>query len=273
MESLLQIPPKPKKAIALPKPEKGGVALARTTVSPGNLERGGRRTPLIPYKNFYESIPKSILASIPKITYANEKLINIKLPSGIIIVGSSGGGKTNWLLHFLSLVDSFDRVTIYAKNNVEPLYAHLIKSLHDAGIECDIFDTLDDVIPALEYDSKKNNAIIIDDFMSAPRKSLEKVEDLFTTGRKTNVTPIWVTQSFFQGTPQKIRQNASYTVIFKLKLRGDAKRICSDLALDTEPKEILEMLTDIQSAGQGQFMLIDKASDDPRLKIRYNWGD
>ncbi len=112
MDSLLRFPPKPKKAT-----EKGGVALARTTVSPGNLERGGRRTPLTPYKNFYEVIPKSILASIPKVTYANEKIINIKLPSGIVIVGSTGGGKPNWLLHFLSLVDSVQRVTIYAKKH------------------------------------------------------------------------------------------------------------------------------------------------------------
>ncbi len=260
MNSLLRFPPKPKKVTAPSKPEKGG-------------ERGGRRTPLIPYKNFYEVIPKSILASIPKITYANEKIINIKLPSGIVIVGSTGGGKTNWLIHFLSLVDSFDRVTIYAKNNVEPLYAFLIKSLHDAGIECDVFDNLDDVIPALEYDSKKNNCVIIDDFMNAPPKALEKISDLFTAGRKTNVTPIWITQSWFKGTPQAIRLNASYTVIFKLKSRGDAKRICVNSALDTEPKELVEMLTDIQSGGQGQFMLIDKATDDPELKVRYNWGD
>ncbi len=159
------------------------------------------------------------------------------------------------------------------KNTVEPLYAHLINSLHDAGIQCEVFDTLDDVIPASEYDSKSNIVIIIDDFMSAPKKALEPIEDLFTAGRKRNITPIWITQSWFKGTPQAIRLNASYTVIFKLKSRGDAKRICADSALDIEPKELVEMLTDIQAGGQGQFMLIDKVTSNPKLKVCYNWGD
>ncbi len=156
--------------------------------TPALSTMGKQRTVVVPYKNFYDVIPKSILSSIPAIKYANESKINIKLPAGIILCGSSGGGKTNWLLHFLSLVDSFDRGTIYAKNTSEPLYVFLIQSLLNAGIQCEVFNDLDNVIPPSEYDPKMNNCIVIDDFMSA--KSLESIEDYFTAGRKQNITPI-----------------------------------------------------------------------------------
>jgi hypothetical protein len=229
--------------------------------------------PLIPYKNFYDLIPKSIMESVPKIVYPAEKLTNIRLPSGLILVGSSGGGKTNWLIHFLSLVDAFDRVVIHTANPNEPLYRFLIQSLKAANIECEVFDSLEDVYKPESFDSRQNSAIVFDDFMSAPATDLKKVEPYFTRGRKVNVTAFWLTQSWFKGTPQAIRLNAHYVVIFKLRSRSDAKRICADSSLDTEPEDLVRLLSYIQSKGQGQFMLIDKVTTDPSKKIRWNWGD
>ncbi len=254
---------------------KGGVLLREPSSLIPPLKRAPRkgvvpeRNPdvVVPYKNFYDVIPKSILSSIPRIHYENESVINMRLPNGVILVGSTGSGKTNWLLHFLSLVDSFDRVTIYALNTVEPLYAFLIRSLSDAGIQCDVFNDLENVIPPDEYDATKNNVVIIDDMMNAPKRSLEPIENFFTLGRKKNITPIWICQSFFHGTPQTIRLNVNYIVIFKLNSRGDARRICADSALNKEPEELVEILSYIQSKGRGQFMMIDKVTTDPSLKV------
>jgi hypothetical protein len=236
--------------------------------------RGKGELPLVAYKNtnFYEKIPKSILDSVPKLTYDNESVINVALPSGIILCGSTGGGKTNLLINFMSIVDSFQRVSIYARHTDEPLYTYLIQCLETAGIECDVHNDLTEVIDPLSYDKRKNNLVIVDDFMSAPKKSLEFIESLFSAGRHTNITPIWVTQSWF-ATPIKVRLNASYIMLFKLKSRGDARRICSDTSLDADPDEIVKLLAYIQSKGQGNFMLLDTKTTKPELKVRINWGD
>ena len=234
---------------------------------------GLRGAPLIPYKNFYTVIPKEILSSIPEIKYKNFNKMRIKLPSTIILLGSSGSGKTNWLLHFLSLVDSYDTVTIYARNTSEPLYVFLIQSLNAAGIPCEVHNDLENVKDPLEFDSRLNNCVIADDFMSAPKKSLEPLGNIANSGRKQNITFIWITQSYFLGTPQAIRQNASYIVIFKLKTRGDAKRICADSSLDMDPDDLLQKLAYIQSNGQGQFMMLDKNTTVHSQKFRENWGN
>ncbi len=222
--------------------------------------------------NFYKLIPKSILDVNPKITYANQSKINIHLPSGFNVCGSSGAGKTNWLLNFISLVDSFDRVTIYAKKLDEPLYIYLIHCLEKAGIQHEEFDHLDSVIPAKEYDSTKNNLVIADDWMNAPKKALEPIIDLFTMGRKNGISPVWICQSYFQGAPQTIRLNVNYLVLFKLKTKKDIARIMSDASVDAEPEELIRLLTHIQSLGQTNFMLIDKVTNDPSLKVRVNFG-
>ncbi len=246
------------------------IALARTA---GAKHSGGSALPPpLGTTNFYKIIPKSILDVNPKITYANQSKINIHLPSGFNVCASSGAGKTNWVLNFISLVDSFDRVTIYAKKLDESLYIYLIHCLEKAGIQHEEFDHLDSVIPAKEYDSTKNNLVIIDDWMNAPKKALEPIIDLFTLGRKNGLSPVWLSQSYFQGCPQTIRLNVNYLVIIKLKSKKDIARIMSDASVDVEPEELIRLLTHVQSLGQGNFMLIDKVTNDPALKIRVNFG-
>jgi len=206
-----------------------------------------------------------------KIDYPNKSKINIHLPSGFAVIGSSGSCKTNWVLNFIELVETFDRVTLYAKKLDEPLYIYLVKCLEAAGIEHEEFDHLDSVIPCPEYDSKKNNLVIVDDFMNAPKKALEPIVDLFTMGRKNGITPIYLAQSYFQGIPQTIRSNISYLVVFKIKAKNDMARIMTDASVDLERDQLIRLLAHIRSMGDTNFMLIDKVTNDPSLKLRINF--
>jgi len=222
-------------------------------------------------RNFYEILPKALHSDADKITYPNEKLINVSLPSGIAVIGSTGSFKTNWLLNLIEVVGTFDRVTLYAKKLDEKLYIYLLNCLEQAGIPHEAFDTLEKVIPCNEYDAKQNNLVIIDDFMNAPKKALEPIVDLFTMGRKNSITPIYLAQTYFSGVPKTIRDNVNYLVVFKLKSKSDINRIMADVSLDYSKDEMVELLKHIRSKGDRYFMLIDKITNNPSLKVRMNF--
>jgi hypothetical protein len=224
---------------------------------------------MIGTRNYYEILPKNMLGATIK--YPNEKKINVKLPNGFLVCGATGSCKTNWVLNFIELVGTFDRVTIYAKKLDEPLYLYLLDCLKKAGVQHEAFDNLDSVIPPTDYDSRKNNLVVVDDFMSAPKKSLEPIINLFTMGRKNGVTPLWLSQSFYQGTPTTIRNNVSYVVLFKLKAKRDMERILADVSTDLDTEQAIDLLKHIRSLGDTHFMLIDKATSDPKLKCRIDF--
>ena len=85
-------------------------------------------------------------------------------PYRILIIGGSGSGKTNKLLHFIREQDDIDKIYLYAKDLGEPKYEFLIKKCENAGmkhlnnskafIECS--NTMDDVYKNIDdYNSSK----------------------------------------------------------------------------------------------------------------------
>ena len=87
-----------------------------------------------------------------------------------MIIGGSGSGKTNTLLHLISHQDDIDKIYLYAKDLTEPKYEFLIKKHEDAGIkhfndlnaftECS--STMDDVYEnSDEYNPNRQRKILI----------------------------------------------------------------------------------------------------------------
>ena len=66
----------------------------------------------------------------------NEKWPYIPDPPYIIlIIGGSGSGKTNTLLHLIREQDNIDKIYLYAKDLSEHKYEFLIKKRENAGIK------------------------------------------------------------------------------------------------------------------------------------------
>ena len=53
----------------------------------------------------------------------------------ILIIGSSGSGKTNALLDLIQEQDDINKIYLYAKDLSEPKYEFFIKKHEDAGIK------------------------------------------------------------------------------------------------------------------------------------------
>lgn len=228
-----------------------------------------------PTKNYYDILPDKFKNK--PIHYANEKALNISLPAQIGLFGTTGSGKTQWVMNFIENVDIFERITIYAKNlQNDPLYLYLEEVYKVLGKKAgrdviDVFDNIDNVIPAKEYSYDMPSLVIIDDFMNEPAKKLGPVIDLFSMGRKNGVTVIWITQSYFQGTPMKIRQNIGYSVFFKIESAKDIARIVAEKACNLKKEQLVAMYDYVREQGDRHFFLIDGKTNNPALKYRMDY--
>ena len=81
------------------------------------------------------------MINLDNITNANNKEYNEKWPYvpdhpyRILIIGASGSGKINTLLHLIKEQDDIDKICLYAKDLSEPKYEFLIKKCENEGIK------------------------------------------------------------------------------------------------------------------------------------------
>ena len=116
------------------------------------------------------------MINLDSITNENNKKHNEKWPYipdhpyRILIIGGSGSGKTNTLLHLINEQNDIDKIYLYARDLNEPKYTILIKKHKDARIkhlndpnafiECS--NTMDDVHENIyDYYSNRKRKILI----------------------------------------------------------------------------------------------------------------
>ena len=114
------------------------------------------------------------MINLDNITSENNEEHNEKWPYipdhryRILIIGSSGSGKTNILLHLINEQDGIDKIYLYAKDLNEPKYEVLIKKRENVGIKhcnnpnafIEYSNTIDDVYKNIDYNpSRKRNCI------------------------------------------------------------------------------------------------------------------
>ena len=149
-------------------------------------------------------------------------------PYRILIIGGSGSGKTNVLLNLIENQPDIDKMYLYAKDPYEAKYQYLINIRAKVGLKCfndpkafieysndkcDVYKNIN------EYNINKERKILIvfDDMIAdfiKNKKLNSMLTELFSRGRKLNISLVFITQSYFK-VPKDVRLNTSLFSIAK----------------------------------------------------------
>lgn len=181
-------------------------------------------------KNFYVELKD-------KNKYYNDPKSFILHPARILIVGSSGSGKTNCLLNILDLMNCFTKFYIFAKMlGSDPLYDDILipkleetEGKHGLSVLEIAENNLDNLPVVEDLDDKEQKIFIFDDLINSSSKELKQIGNYFCMARKKNCTLVFVTQNYFSS-PKVVRNNVTTICITTIDSNKDLKLVASDIA-------------------------------------------
>ena len=178
-------------------------------------------------------------------------------PFRMLIIGPSGRGKTNALLHLiynLNKTTPIDKIYLYAKDLAEPKYEFLINNRKNAGIKhfndsteyTEYSDDMNDVYADISNYKKKreNKVLIVFDDMIADieyNKNFKKmIKELFYRGRKMNISIVFITQCYFRAL-KDARLNSTHYVLIKIGNKKELRSIAEEKSGNVDYKDFLKM--------------------------------
>ena len=174
-------------------------------------------------------------------------------PYRILIVRGSGSGKTNTLLNLLNHEPDIDKIFLYAKDPYEAKYLFLnnkqkstgLKHFNDSKAFIKYSNNMDNIYENFEeYNSnKKRKMLIVFYYMIADmlsNKSLNPiVTELFIRGRKLNISPVSITESYFA--VPKNRLNSTHYFIMKIPNKRELQQIAFNHSSDIDFKDFMNL--------------------------------
>ena len=159
-------------------------------------------------------------------------------PYRILTVGGSGAGNTNALLNLTNNQPDIDNIYLYEKDPYEAKYQYLINKREKVGLDhfddpqalIEYSNDMQDVYKNIEHynQGKKHKVLIVFDDMIADminNKNLNPiVTELFITGRKLNISIVFITQSNFK-VPKNVRLNSTHYFIMKIPNKREFQQL------------------------------------------------
>ena len=165
-------------------------------------------------------------------------------PYRILLIRGSGSGKTNLVLNLIEDQPDIHKIYLYAKDPYEAKYQYLIKIREKVGIGhhndprayIEYSNNMHDVYKNIgEYNPDPENKTIVFGDMIADmiknRKSDSIVTELFITGRKLNISIVFITQSYFK-VPKDVSLNISHFFIKKVPNDRELRQIATNHSSD-----------------------------------------
>lgn len=171
----------------------------------------------------------------------------------MLVAGSSGCGKTNTVMHMLRWpLVCYDKVYVYTPNPHQDKIRNLIDVMAEVservGYNVLEIKQPDEIMNTCEYEEGIRKVVIFDDLVNAPQSVQSKIANHFTDGRHHNISPIYLTQSYYD-TPQKIRLNCSHMILYSPPTNTHCNLIGRENMFDPQLFEKL---------GPYEFLFVDK---------------
>ena len=183
----------------------------------------------------------------------------------LLLIGGSGCGKTNTLLHMIYNLLYFDKIFVFSKNIQQSKYQNLIKTFEPINkevgydiIEC--YNDSKDIIPVSKLNDEGQKIIIFDDFLT-DSSALKKITDYYVTSRHKRCCCIALFQSYFS-IPKDLRLNATHMCIWNLNSNNEKSLVCRENSI---PKDKYEKAT----SEPYSFLYLDK----PKKQIMKNFNE
>ena len=219
--------------------------------------------------NFYQLLPKD--KQKQPLGYKNHM---IDKNSRILMIGSSGTGKSNSLLNFIEKSSGeFSEIIICSFSTTdEPLYNFLQQKIP----EVQLINNIEEVPEVQSYDNndkKTSKLIVFDDFVNLSKKEMKKLFDYAIASRKFGFTCVFISQSY-TSVPKIISRNCNYLFIFRLNDKVSIKRIISNHSLSglVSAQEIEQYYYYATSKPLG-FLLIDLKTNDENCRFRSGYNE
>ena len=132
------------------------------------------------------------------------------------------------------------------------------------GIECQFFESADDVPDPSELDMNKNNLMIFDDLQLTNQNKCEKY---YIRGRHSNVDCFYLAQNYFALPRQTIRENANFICMFKQDSKNVNHIYYDHVSADMDREEFKKFCKYCWSKPNG-FIVIDLTSNTDNGKYR-----
>ena len=204
-------------------------------------------------------------------------------PYRILIIGGSRSRKTNALLNLINNQPDIDKIYLYAKDPYEAKYQYLINKREKVGLDhfddhkafIEYSNDMQDVYKDIgDYNLRKNRKVLIvfDDMIAdmINNKRLDSiVTELFTRGRKINISIVLISQSYFK-VPKDVRLNTIHFFITKIPNKRELQRTALNHSSDIDFKDFMKIFRKY-TAELYSFLVNDTTvpSDDP-LRFRKN---
>jgi hypothetical protein len=225
--------------------------------------------------NIYEE--EAIKPFLLKSHNPNYELHYIDVPFRMLIIGSSGSGKTLLTLYNLLRIFSgtFQNIHIIAKSIDEPIYKYIddkFKKLNEHPkaknkFNVQVLEGINSLPDLVSFNKEEESLVVLDDLVL--EKYQAKIEEYYIRCRKLNVSIIYISQSYF-AIPKIIRQNVSYIIIKQVSSSRNLKLIANEYSLGLESKQ-LKKVYDYCTQKKSDFMLIDVDHKDMRFRKNFTF--
>ena len=172
----------------------------------------------------------------------------------MLIIGRSGSGKANTLLHLINNLHPIDKIYLYAKDINEPKHEYLINKREQAGIKnlndlytfIEYSDDMDNVLDNINNYNKnrdKKVLIVFHDMIADieyNKKFKRIIKEIFYRARKINLSIVFIMQSYFRAL-KDARLNSTHYILMKIDNKKGLKSIAEEKSGHLDYKDFLKM--------------------------------